>query len=92
MRLFSAKDNRARNRIITRNHRNRRYTYILEPHNGENDVGERSDLLDVSHLANGEIYLYSRARFHRRAHYGLYVDVELVLLGFWRRYARHSFS
>lgn len=67
------------------------YTYILEPHDGENDVGKRRDLLDISHLADREIYLYPRPRLHSRAHYWLHIDVELMLLGFRRRYARHSF-
>lgn len=66
------------------------YTYVLEPHNGEDDVGERSNLLDVSHLADREIYLHPRPRLHSRAHYRLHIDVELMLLSIRRRYARHS--
>lgn len=88
-----SEDNRPSDRTITRGERCNelaRYTYILEPHNGENDVGERSDLLDVSHLANRQIYLHPCARLHSRAHYRLHVDVQLVLLGIRRRYARHS--
>lgn len=77
--------------LLARARARARYTYILEPHNGENDVGERSDLLDVSHLANRQIDLHPCARFHSRAHYRLHVDVELMLLRIRRRYARHSF-
>lgn len=67
-------------------------TYILEPHNRENDVGERSDLLDVSHLANREIYLHPRPCSHGRAHYWLHVDVKLMLFGIWWRYSCHGLS
>lgn len=66
-------------------------TYILEPHDGEDDVGEGGDLLDVPNLADSEIDLDPCSCSKSRSHSRLHVDEQLVLLRLWWRDTRHCF-
>lgn len=57
----------------------KKQTYILKPHDGEYDVGEGGDLLDISNLTDGEVDLDPGSRSQSCSHSRLYVDEELML-------------
>ena len=43
-------------------------TYVLEPHDGEDDVREGSHLFDVHHLTHGQVDLNTSRGAQRGAH------------------------